>query len=325
MIDFTEQVHIVSGGLRGIGRGIAEELGRRHARVVIIDPACDVHGGGESDMTAGEEVKQAIIASGGDVMLSTASVADFDAVGSLVSEVMERWGRLDGLAHIAGILRDGMLHKMPPADFDAVMKVHAYGGYNLLRHVLPIMRERLYGRILTSISTAGTKGNFGSGNYAGAKGALRAMFMTAGEEGADLNVLSNLLMPSAADTRMTAGFGSGAPIEPGRRAEDNASMAVFLLSRELGDFRSKPTKESPNGEPFTAQLVHKTKDGWRLMSAIEPVATIYADPATLTVEYIAENAAANFQPQLQEFGIPQLRAYRRAQAAKKAAAAKPAS
>src|SRR5215470_6878398 len=119
------KVAVVTGSGRGIGRGTA------------ADPAA--------------EVCKEIAALGSEGVPSYDSVAEFDSAGKIIKTALDAWKRCDILVNNAGILRDKQLVNMSPDDFDAVLKVHLYGGFNCSRHALPVMREKGYGRIVNIV------------------------------------------------------------------------------------------------------------------------------------------------------------------------------
>ncbi|RLA28682.1 MAG: 3-oxoacyl-ACP reductase [Gammaproteobacteria bacterium] len=200
-IRFDDQVVIVTGSGNGLGKSHALEFARRGARVVVNDlgGARDGSGGGSA---AAEEVVAQIREEGGDAIANGANVADFSQVESMVSQAMDKWGRVDVLVNNAGILRDKTFAKMELADFQMVVDVHLTGSVNCTKAVWEQMREQQYGRIVMTSSSSGIYGNFGQSNYGAAKMGVVGFMNTLAIEGQKYGIKVNSLAPVAA-TRMT--------------------------------------------------------------------------------------------------------------------------
>ena len=133
----------------------------------------------------------------------------------------------------AGILRDGTFHKMTFENWDAVLKVHLYGGYNVLRAAWPHFREQSFGRVVVATSTSGLFGNFGQANYGAAKLGLVGLINTLAQEGAKYNIKANAVAPIAA-TRMTQDILPPEVFEK-LTPEYVAPVVAYLCTEELPD------------------------------------------------------------------------------------------
>ena len=236
-IRFDDRVAIVTGAGGGIGKEHALELARRGAKVVVNDLGGTVDGSGASD--AANEVVDIIKSEGGDAMANGASVTDLEAVKDMVSQTMEKWGRIDILVNNAGILRDKSFHKVTLEDFNLVMDVHFQGSLNCTHTIFPIMREQEYGRIVFTSSSSGVFGNFGQTNYGSAKMAMVGLMNTLKIEGQKYNIHSNSITP-VAYTRMTDGL---LPDDVGESLQPEfVTPAVIYLSSE----------DAPNGAIISA-------------------------------------------------------------------------
>ena len=200
-INFQGKVAIVTGAGNGLGRSHALALAERGAKVVVNDLGGARDGTGASS-DAAMEVVSLIQAAGGEAFAHGANVANFDEVQGVVSQTMEKWGRVDILINNAGILRDKSFSKMDLADFKLVMDVHLMGSVNCTKAVWDIMREQNYGRIVMTTSSSGMYGNFGQSNYGAAKMAVLGLMNTLVLEGGKNNIHINALAPTAG-TRMT--------------------------------------------------------------------------------------------------------------------------
>ena len=194
-IRLDDQVAIVTGAGRGLGRAHALALAERGANVVVNDLA-----EADAQRVAGE-----IRAAGGEAMGVACSVAENEHVEEMVKRVMADWGRVDILVNNAGILRDKTFHKMSLDDFRLVIDVHLMGSVYCTKAVWEIMREQKYGRVVFTSSSTGLYGNFGQSNYGAAKMAMVGLMNTLHLEGDKYNIRVNCLAP-AAGTAMTEGL-----------------------------------------------------------------------------------------------------------------------
>jgi NAD(P)-dependent dehydrogenase (short-subunit alcohol dehydrogenase family) len=201
MAGLDGRVVIVTGAGGGLGREYALLLADEGARVVVNDlgGARDGSGSGQAMAdTVVDEIRQL----GGTALANYDNIATEDGAQSLVDSALHEFGTLDGVVNNAGILRDGAFHKMSADNWDAVLKVHLYGGFHVTRAAWPHLREKKFGRIVVATSTSGIFGNFGQANYGAAKLGLVGLINTLAIEGAKYGILANAVAPMAA-TRMT--------------------------------------------------------------------------------------------------------------------------
>ena len=199
--ELGDQVAIVTGAGRGIGRAIAELLASEGAAVVVNDLGTNVDGGGAPTSVA-DEVVAAIKAAGGNAVANHDSVSDFAAAERIVGAAVEQFGSIDVLVNNAGILRDRMIFNMSEEEWDAVLAVHLKGTFNCVRHACTHMREQRYGRIVTFSSGAALFGNPGQANYGAAKGGISGLTKVAARDLGRYGVTVNAICP-VAGTRMT--------------------------------------------------------------------------------------------------------------------------
>jgi NAD(P)-dependent dehydrogenase (short-subunit alcohol dehydrogenase family) len=230
-----DRVIAVTGAGGGLGREYAMTLAREGASVVVNDlgGARDGTGAGHS---MADQVVQEIKDAGGRAVANYDSVADAEGAENIIKTALEEFGAIHGLVSNAGILRDGTFHKMTNEAWDSVLKVHLYGGYNVIRAAWPHFREQGYGRIVVATSTSGLFGNFGQANYSAAKLGLVGLINTLSQEGAKYNIKANAVAPIAA-TRMTEDI---LPPEVFKKLtpEYVAPVVAYLCSEEVPDSAS---------------------------------------------------------------------------------------
>ena len=196
-----DRVIVVTGAGGGLGREYALTLAREGASVVVNDLGGARDGTGSGSAMADQVVAE-IKDAGGRAVANYDSVAEPEAAENIIKTALDEFGNVDGVVSNAGILRDGTFHKMAFENWDAVLKVHLYGGYNVIRAAWPHFREQSYGRVVVATSTSGLFGNFGQANYSAAKLGLVGLINTLAHEGAKYNIKANAVAPVAA-TRMT--------------------------------------------------------------------------------------------------------------------------
>jgi NAD(P)-dependent dehydrogenase (short-subunit alcohol dehydrogenase family) len=227
-----DRVIVVTGAGGGLGREYALTLAREGACVVVNDLGGARDGTGSGSAMADQVVTE-IKDAGGRAVANYDSVADADGAANIVKTAVDEFGAVHGVVSNAGILRDGTFHKMTFEAWDAVLKVHLYGGYNVIRAAWPHFREQSFGRVVVATSTSGLFGNFGQANYGAAKLGLVGLINTLAQEGAKCNITANAVAPIAA-TRMTQDI-----MAPDLRdqfiPEFVAPVVTYLCTEEVAD------------------------------------------------------------------------------------------
>ena len=189
---FGGRVALVTGGSRGIGKGIVDLFAQEGAKVAFIDL------NEEALSTTTCELKE----KGYDVYSKVANVSDAVQVENAVKEVYETFGSVDILVNNAGVIRDNLLFKMTDSDWQTVMDVHLKGSFNAARAVQKYMVEQKYGRII-NISSTSALGNRGQANYAAAKAGLQGFTKTLAIELGKYGITANSVAPGFIETEMT--------------------------------------------------------------------------------------------------------------------------
>ena len=188
-----DQVALVTGASRGIGRAAALELARQGARVLVNY---------QRNTEAAAEVVRTIEEYGGQALLFGADVTDEHAVERMVAACVERWGRLDMLVNNAGITADAPLARLKDEQWRAVIDTNLTGVFLCCRAALGPMRERQYGRIVNVGSLAGLAGNIGQVNYAAAKAGLVGLTRAIAREVALDGITANVVAPGYIETEL---------------------------------------------------------------------------------------------------------------------------
>lgn len=231
------KVVIVTGGGNGIGKECALLAGREGAAVLVNDLGGGLKGGDAGSSGPAEDVAKQIRAAGGTAISNSDSVSDYDAVVSMIEQAKKEFGGLHAIINPAGILRDGMFHKMSVEDWRAVIDVHLHGAFNVTRASVEHFREQQDGSYVLFTSTSGLIGNIGQANYAAAKLGVMGLSRILAMEGLAKNVRSNIIAPFAW-TRMIASIpvkdeASAARVERmknGMRADQVAQLAIALCA-----------------------------------------------------------------------------------------------
>lgn len=189
-----DKVAIITGAANGIGLAAAEVFAREGAKVALAD----------FNEQQGIESTNLLKEKGYDVAFFQVNVAERESVNSMVSDVLETFGRIDILVNNAGITRDGMLSKLSVEDFQKVIDVNLTGVFHCTQAVLPAMVEQGKGKIISTSSVSGVYGNVGQTNYAATKAGVIGMTKTWAKELGRKGINVNAVAPGFIETGMTA-------------------------------------------------------------------------------------------------------------------------
>lgn len=222
----TGKVAIVTGASRGIGRAIALELAQVGAKVAVNYA---------SSSGAADELVAQIVGIGGEAIAICADVSKADQIDTLVSTVMDKWGRIDVLVNNAGITRDTLLLRMKPEDWQAVIDTNLTGVFLCTRATSKIMLKQKSGRIINIASVAGQMGNPGQANYSAAKAGVIGFTKTVAKELSSRGITVNAVAPGFIVTDMTndlkaEGILQFIPLGRYGQPEEVAGMVRFLAA-----------------------------------------------------------------------------------------------
>ena len=265
------KVVAVTGGGRGVGREIALLAAQHGAAVVINDPG--VGGGGEGgDAGPAQQTTDDIVAAGGKAWANLASVTDPKGAASIIEDAVQRFGRIDAVVNNAGILRDGIWHKLSHEDWAAVIDVHLNGCFNVSKAATPYFREQQSGSFIHFTSTSGLIGNIGQANYSAAKLGIVGLSQSIALDMARAGVRSNCIAPFAW-SRMTASIPAETPEAKARverlktmSADKIAPLVVYLASDAAQDVTNQIFAVRKNeivlfSKPRPIRSMSKT-EGW---------------------------------------------------------------
>jgi len=236
MIDFTDQVAVVTGAGRGLGRLYALDLAKRGASVVVNDLGGSMHGDG-SDAAVAEQVVDEIQQAGGTAVASYESVDNPEGGEAIVQTALDAFGRLDAVVSNAGIFNSIAFEDMTPTDWGRMLGVHLNGGFYLSHAAYRVMTEQKYGRFVFISSSGGMFGQPMESHYAAAKAGLVGLSNVISIEGAKHGIKSNTVLPFGFSRMVTETVGDPKALEAMGfmkviKPELVVPMVTFLASRD---------------------------------------------------------------------------------------------
>ncbi len=231
MTQLTERIAVVTGGSRGIGRGIALELARRGATVIVNY---------NSNADAANEVVAEIKGAGGNAEAVQADVSqEADAI-RLIKTAIDNYGKIDILINNAGTTRDALIMRMSAADFDTVIETNLRSTWLCSKAAVQSMMRKRYGQIVNITSISGIMGNGGQTNYSASKAGIIGLTKALAREVSSRSITVNAVAPGFVATDLTASLpediakrlNENIPLGRWATIEDVALATAFLASDE---------------------------------------------------------------------------------------------
>jgi len=230
--NLNDKVAIVTGASRGIGEAIAKQLSSCGAKIILIARNSD-------QLVA---VKETIISKGGIAESMAGDVSNLNSFSEIVTNTIDKWGRIDILVNNAGIARDNIIMRMKEDDWDSVMNINLKGCFNGIKSVARPMIKNKAGRIINITSVIGQIGNAGQSNYAASKAGIMGLTKSMAKELGSRNITVNAVAPGYITTDMTNELNdevkeqmkSSIPLGRLGTPDDVANLACFLASDEAG-------------------------------------------------------------------------------------------
>ena len=263
------KVAVVTGAGGGVGREIAIMMAKAGAKVIIADIGASLSGEGGSASPA-EQTKALIAQNGGVSEICTESVASWGSARKIVQSALDHFGRIDAVVNNAGILRDGIFHRMSEDDWLSVISVHLNGSFFVSRAAAEHYRTQESGSFVHITSTSGLIGNIGQANYAAAKLGITALSKSIALDMARFNVRSNCVSPFAW-SRLIGTIPTDTPAQKARVDRIQATMTAAKIA-PMCVFLASDLSNEVTGQIFTVR-----KDEVFLMSQSRPLRVAHKD------------------------------------------------
>lgn len=220
------KVALVTGGTRGIGKGICQKFAEEGATVVFTYLSSD------------EKAKALQSELGENSVAIKSDAAQLEQAEELINQIVEQYGQLDVVVNNAGITRDNLLMRMKEEDWDAVMNTNLKSVFNVTKAVQRTMLKQRSGSIINITSIVGVQGNAGQANYAASKAGIIGFTKSIAKELGSRSIRCNAIAPGFIETEMTEALDENVveewrksiPLKRGGTPEDVANAVTFLAS-----------------------------------------------------------------------------------------------
>jgi NAD(P)-dependent dehydrogenase (short-subunit alcohol dehydrogenase family) len=244
---------LITGGARGIGKAISENLAQQGCKIIIIDPGFSISGNHDDKNLAEKVCEEISNKYNVDTLAITKDISITEDVKNSIEITMKKFNRIDVVVNNAAIIRDGFIFKYAIEDWKKVIDINLTGAFNIIAETSKYMKEEAkldsdynYGRIINIISTAGIWGNYGQAAYASAKAGLIALTRVTALDLQRSNITCNSIAPFAA-TRVTES------IKPQNEAQQKyKDSALKIDSKYVGELVAYLS--SNDGKKYSGQI-----------------------------------------------------------------------
>lgn len=227
----NDKTAVITGASRGIGLAIALKMAEKGANIAVIYA---------SDEQAAEKAVESISQKGKFVKAYPCDVSDYEAVKSLIEEILVDFGDIDILINNAGVTRDKLMVSMKQEDYDTVLDINLKGTFNMTKHSCMHFIKKRSGKIINISSISGLMGLPGQTNYSASKAGVIGLTKACAKEFSARGITCNAIAPGYIETEMTAqlseeikkNYVSMIPLKRMGTTDDVARLAIFLASED---------------------------------------------------------------------------------------------
>lgn len=225
-----DQVALITGSARGIGKEIAQTFAQEGAIVIISDI---------NEEMAAQTAKE-IVQNGGKADSFACNVTNAQSVDEMVAKILDKHSRIDIVVNNAGITKDNLLVRMEESDWDAVLSVNLKGAFLVTKSTVKSMMKARKGKFVNIASVVGVIGNAGQANYSASKAGMIGLTKTVAREFASRGIVANAVAPGFIKTDMTDKLSDKAiesalskvPLNRMGNPKDVANACLFLASSD---------------------------------------------------------------------------------------------